>query len=94
LTNTHRHPEQQVSTHNGCVQLFGREGVERTMGCNISDAGAPGADGEAAGAPRPTRQLFFLANRGSVVRLDQVRVSYDQRLSARFPFCTSLAAHN
>lgn len=48
----------QVGTEEGRVVVVGDDGVELLLGSNSNDAA--------------TQQLLFLANRGSVVRLDKV----------------------
>jgi hypothetical protein len=51
----------QASTRDGRVQVLGREGVQLTLTC-CDDGHHP---------PAGTKQLFFLPNRGSLVRLDR-----------------------
>jgi hypothetical protein len=59
-------PCLQVSTTDGRVKIFGREGVERTLRCG-------------SGAPHPAaRQLLFLVNRGAVLRVDEVGINRGQ----------------
>jgi hypothetical protein len=72
-------PPAQVSTRDGRVRIFGREGVERSLarnGCG-SGSGLP---------PQPSRQLFFLSNRGAVARLDQVK--YRLKIGIAAPYHT------
>ncbi|KAI8474766.1 MAG: hypothetical protein J3K34DRAFT_490656 [Monoraphidium minutum] len=59
-----------VSTDDGRVKVFGREGVERTLHCGDERGSSDGGGGGRA-PPAATRQLLFLVNRGAIVRIDE-----------------------
>lgn len=57
--------------------MFGRDGVELRLAADPSSGsssigGGDGSGGGSSGDGGGTRQLFFLENRGGLVRLDQV----------------------